>query len=170
MQLRATARTDVDEILGVYKRTAATPGGLSRLEHEIDAAYVDGFVGRAIDRGVSLVAIHDDRLVGEIHASKPGPACFDHVLSDLTIAVDPAYRSIGVGRALFEGFMQEVSIRTDVLRVELIARESNDKAIRFYESLGFSREGRMGLRIRNVDGSFEADIPMAWHRGPHSAK
>ena len=44
----------------------------------------------------------------------------------------------------------------------LIARESNEAAIRFYESLGFSVEGKMKSRIRNIDGTLEADIPMAW--------
>jgi ribosomal protein S18 acetylase RimI-like enzyme len=51
-----------------------------------------------------------------------------------------------------------------IKRVELIARESNEEAIRFYESLGFSVEGKMKSRIRNVDGTLEADIPMAWIR------
>jgi ribosomal protein S18 acetylase RimI-like enzyme len=48
--------------------------------------------------------------------------------------------------------------------VELIARESNAKAIAFYQSLGFVIEGRFERRIRNPDGSLEADIPMAWLR------
>ena len=52
----------------------------------------------------------------------------------------------------------------EVLRIELISRESNRKAIQFYESLGFRREGEFGSRIRNVDCSLESDIPMAWIR------
>ncbi len=50
----------------------------------------------------------------------------------------------------------------DILRVELIARESNKRAITFYESIGFVVEGRLENRIKNTDGTFEADIPMAW--------
>jgi ribosomal protein S18 acetylase RimI-like enzyme len=38
------------------------------------------------------------------------------------------------------------------LRVELITRESNKKAIKFYESIGFVIEGRFGKRIKNADG------------------
>jgi len=52
--------------------------------------------------------------------------------------------------------------RTDILRVELIARESNTNAIKFYEKLGFKIEGRFEKRINNKNGNFEADIPMAW--------
>ena len=54
--------------------------------------------------------------------------------------------------------------RPDITRVELIVRQSNDRALRFYESLGFQREGELRLRIRNPDGSLDADIPMAWIR------
>jgi len=54
--------------------------------------------------------------------------------------------------------------RTDILRVELIARESNKKAIEFYEKLGFVIEGRFARRIASVGGGFEDDIPMAWSR------
>jgi ribosomal protein S18 acetylase RimI-like enzyme len=60
--------------------------------------------------------------------------------------------------------MAEVAQRTDILRVELIARESNQRAIEFYRTLGFVEEGRFGNRIRNIDNSYEADIPMAWVR------
>jgi putative acetyltransferase len=52
--------------------------------------------------------------------------------------------------------------RPDVGRVELIARESNRKAIEFYQSLGFHVEGRLEMRIKNIHGHYEADIPMGW--------
>ena len=48
------------------------------------------------------------------------------------------------------------------MRVELISRESNLKAISLYESLGFTREGKLDRRIRNNKNELEADIPMAW--------
>lgn len=42
-------------------------------------------------------------------------------------------------------------------------QESNARALRLYESLGFVREGRMERRIRTPLGTgVEADIPMAW--------
>ena len=164
MHLREATASDLEQVLALYRRTALTPGGLARLEHEIDSEYVAVFMNKALDFGVSLVAVADKRIIGEIHAYKPGQECFAHVFSELTIAVDPLHQAKGVGRKLFEAFMRKVIARPDVLRVELIARESNQKAIRFYESLGFVQEGRLENRIRNLDGSFEADIPMAWGR------
>jgi putative acetyltransferase len=150
----------------LYRAVARTPGGLARLEHEIDPGYVQGFLDKALSSGESFVAVTTDgALVGEIHAALPGPFCFSHVLSDLTIAVHPDAQGLGVGRRLFETLMATVRRnRPEILRVELVARQSNERAIAFYESLGFEREGTMRRRIRNLDGTFEPDIPMAWLR------
>ena len=165
LQLREAVKDDVVALTSLYRRVATEPGGLARLEAEVDEAYVRGFVMAAMDRGLILVAELDGEIVGEIHAYSAGLFCFAHVMGELTIAVDPAAQGAGVGRALFEQLMQTVvEALPDVQRVELIARESNERAIRFYESLGFQREGVFRNRIRNVDGSFESDIPMAWVR------
>ena len=43
----------------------------------------------------------------------------------------------------------------EIQRVELIARESNQRAIQFYESLGFRIEGRLENRIKNPDAFLE---------------
>jgi ribosomal protein S18 acetylase RimI-like enzyme len=83
----------------------------------------------------------------------------------LTIAVHPDFQGFGIGKALFTELMRQTTEnRPDILRVELIARESNAKAIEFYKKLGFAAEGRMTNRIASVGGGFEADIPMAWLR------
>ena len=102
-------------------------------------------------------------MIGEIHASTPGPAVFNHVYSDLTIVVHPDFQGKKIGRTLFTIFLEEVGLnRPTIGRVELIACESNQKAIRFYQSFGFRIEGRLEMRIKTPDGNYEADIPMGW--------
>lgn len=154
---------DWPEILEVYKSVAKSPGGLARTADELTGEYVILFQKRAKETGLSLIALSGMDIVGEIHAHKLQPQVFSHVLSELTIAVHPDFQGKGVGKALFSAFLEEVATsRPDILRVELISRESNLKAIRFYESLGFKQEGRFEQRIDRGDGTFEADIPMAW--------
>ncbi|HNP62736.1 MAG TPA: GNAT family N-acetyltransferase [Woeseiaceae bacterium] len=167
MRVRVTRQDDAPALLKLYQRVARNPGGLARREAEIDIGYIDGFLSRAQAAGVSYVAESDaGELIAEMHAYSPGIECFSHVLSELTIAVDPQTQGSGVGRRLFVTFMRHVvDSCPDITRVELIVRQSNNRAIRFYESLGFQREGMLGHRIRNTDGSLEADIPMAWIRG-----
>jgi putative acetyltransferase len=85
------------------------------------------------------------------------------VLSELTIAVDPDYQGKGLGKMIFTHLLDYITNnRSDVMRVELISSESNVKAISFYQSLGFTPEGKFERRIRNNKNEFEADIPMAW--------
>ena len=164
--IRKARPDDASDILALYRRVARVPGGLARLEHEIDAAYVNGFVVRAQDAGIELLAIDAEHgLVGEIHASPSPLHVFSHVLTDLTIAVDPIAQGRGVGRRLFEALLDQVrTAHPEILRVELIASASNRRAISLYTSLGFQQEGEMRGRIRTPEGGFEADIPMAWHR------
>ena len=166
VNIRTATAADAVAILELYRRVAAIPGGLARLAGEIDLEYVNNFVFRSLANGLGLVAEDtDSRLIGEIHTYSPGFYCFSHVLTELTIAIDPTSQGNGIGRQLFESLLGRViDERPDIIRVELVARESNKKALRFYKSLGFVPEGRLAGRIRSLDGSLECDIPMAWHR------
>lgn len=165
MTVRSAFPADCEAIAALYRRVARVPGGLARLEEEISDEYVAGFIHSASTRGIILVAENDGgAIAGEIHAYASELFCFAHILGDLTIAVDPDYQGSGVGRQLFVQFMQQAEARRGVSRIELIARESNRRALVFYQSLGFVVEGEMRRRIRNTDGSLESDIPMAWVR------
>ena len=106
---------------------------------------------------------HPDQVIAEIHAYKPGIQVFDHVLTDLTIVVHPDFQGRRIGRTILTIFLEEVARNhPDIGRVELIARESNEKAIALYQSLGFLIEGRLEMRIKTTDRHYEADIPMGW--------
>lgn len=157
--------SDTDAVFELYRAIAAQPGGFARTADEISLESVEKTLRDAVRNGICIGATekHSQKLVGSIIAKKPGPAVFDHVLTDLTIGVHPQFQSHGIGRRLFLDFLEHVQMaRPDVLRIEIIARESNQRAIRFYEAIGFRSEGVFERRIRNSDGSFEADIPMAW--------
>ncbi|HEY9004871.1 GNAT family N-acetyltransferase [Ohtaekwangia sp.] len=166
MHIRTGAPDDLPRIIKLYKEVAKVKGGLARLEHEITEEYVQNFLTKSIASGLILVAIHPDdpeSLTGEMHAYKPGLQVFNHVLSDLTIAVHPEFQGRKIGRTLFTIFLEEVARhKPDIGKVELITRESNLKAIKFYQSLGFKIEGRMEMRIKTPQGTYEADIPMGW--------
>jgi putative acetyltransferase len=165
VNLDGGALEDADKILNLYREVAAIEGGLARTANEISPSYVENFVSKAIATGILVVARQDGQIVGEIHAYALEPQVFAHVLGELTIAVHPDFQGSGIGKALFTELMRRVAEdRPDIGRVELIARESNAKAIEFYKKLGFVVEGRMTNRIRSVGGGYEADIPMAWHR------
>ena len=156
---------DCEGIFNLYREVAAIEGGLARTADEISEGYIKNFVSKSVESGIIIVARSDGKIIGEIHSYALGPKVFAHVLGELTIAVHPDFQGFGVGKAIFLELMRQIiENRPDILRVELIARESNQKAIKFYEKIGFEIEGRMTNRIKSVGGGFESDIPMAWHR------
>lgn len=163
--IAAATRADIPALVRLYRDVAAIEGGLARAATEITDGYVGAFVDKALTDGVILVAREagNGPILGEIHAYAPGPAAFAHMLGDLTVAVHPRSQGRGIGRALFSACLRQVREgRPWTRRVELFVRESNTKAIAFYESLGLVAEGRLLDRIRSASGGYEADIVMAW--------
>ena len=166
MHIRTAEPGDVQKIKRLYQAVAMRGDGLARREEEITDEYVEDFLTKSLDRGLIIVVEHptnQEELIGEIHAFSPGIEVFNHLYSSLTIAVHPDYQGKKVGRTIFTIFLEEIGLnRHNIGKVELITRESNERAIAFYQSLGFKIEGRMEMRIKDKTGNYEADIPMGW--------
>lgn len=164
--VRKAIATDLGAIFNLYKKVATEVGGITRLEDEITEEYVESFISKSIYSGILLVGFdpkHPEEILAEIHCYKPAPSVFSHVLSDTSIVVHPKVQGKGLGKLLFNRLLEEIKGgRKDILRLELIVRESNHKAISFYRSINFRIEGRFERRIDSRNGKFEADIPMAW--------
>ena len=145
--IRKASADDRDLILALYRAVASVPDGIARTPDEVTESYVGGFMQRAAQDGLELVVDDGGAILGEMHASRVGIASLAHLLTDLTIAVSPEAQGRGVGRALFQAFLHEVSTNMPhITRVELFARESNVRARALYVSLGFVEEGRLRAR------------------------
>lgn len=156
---------DAEAFLELNRAIALIPGGFVRTEDEITLEYVKKAIARGESGGIAIGAIErgTGRLMGAITGRHLKLKAFDHVISHVTIGVHPDFQQKGIGRRLFLDLLEEVQMNRDgIRRIEMIARESNHRQIAFYESIGFRREGVFEGRIRNSDGTFEADIPMAW--------
>ena len=166
MRYRTATIEDLDRIIKLYQIVARTEGGIARGENEITQEYITNFLEKSLSNGLIIVGENpgdENELIAEIHAYKAGIQVFDHVLGDLTLVVHPDFQRKKLGRTILTIFLDEVARnRPDVGKVELIARESNERAIALYQSLGFLIEGRLEMRIRTPDRHYEADIPMGW--------
>jgi len=166
LRIRQARSSDFNKIYTLYKKVATETVGLARSGDEITDEYIQQIMKDSSEAGIQFVIDHpgnSNKVIAEIHCYKPAPKAFSHMLSDLTIAVDPGFQGKGIGRKIFIHLLEFVTNnRTHIMRVELISRESNTRAISFYESLGFNQEGKFEKRIRNNLNEFEADIPMAW--------
>lgn len=113
------------------------------------------------DQSLYLVAAEGREVAGwlELHRS---PAWRLKHVAVLTLAVAPAYRRRGVGRALMRR-SYDWCRRVGVLKVSLNVRAGNAAAIALYGSEGFVLEGRERAQVRLRPGrdEFEDNLIMA---------
>lgn len=156
---RPLSLADAPAVLALMKRAE---GGLGRLPEEMDLPWMEEALAGALAGGVAIGAWRGSRPIGMIKASRMPSVQFQHVLWDLTVAVDPEFQGCGIGQGLFaELLASAASLTPGVERIELVVREGLTHAIRLYERLGFRQEGRFERRFRLSDGTYEADLPMA---------
>uniref|UniRef100_B0T8J0 GCN5-related N-acetyltransferase n=1 Tax=Caulobacter sp. (strain K31) TaxID=366602 RepID=B0T8J0_CAUSK len=160
--VRSATPQDAAAILALHRKVATVPGGLAREPGEVTEDYVARAMAVSADGGVNLVAIGSDRdLCGELHVERMKVGIFAHVLTDLTVAVDPDWQGRGVGSALFRALIETArTMSPPVGRIELWTGAANLGAQRLYQRLGFQIEGRMIGRGRHPDGHVEDDIVM----------
>jgi len=151
------------QLFELYKAVSVVPDGIIRNKDEISRKYISGFLRDSIENGLILVGLSENKVIGEIHAYTPNIYAFRHILTDLTVVVDPGYHGLGIGRKLFEQFLRIIkSDYRHILRIELFVREHNERNITFYESLGFINEGRQENKILNSKSKLETPLHMAW--------
>ena len=164
ISIRQATIQDKSSVIKLYREVARISQGIARTEAELTNQYVDDLFLTVQMQGLMLIAVDsDNQLVAEIHASNYGIRIFDHILTALTIAVHPDYQGKGVGKTLFQTFLEKVQQSfPEISRIELESRASNQKSIGLYRKLGFVEEGRMKNKTRNADGTFEDSLLMAW--------
>jgi putative acetyltransferase len=159
--IRATSLADAPAILELHLAAAARGGGLAREPDEMSLEPIEAALAKALATGVALSAWSQSAIAGEIHASRLGPRQFDNSLTELTVAVHPDFQGQGVGARLFEALFAAARELSGLTRVELMCREGNRHAVRLYQRLGFSIEGRFVRRVVLADGTVEDDLAMA---------
>jgi len=163
IHINRTFITDIEPVYSLYKSVAISSGGIIRIEDEITRDYISAFIGKSIENGLSLIAIENSKIIGEIHAYTPNVYAFRHMLSDLTIVIHPEYQGKGIGKKLFSEFLEIVKKEyRHILRIELYVREANKPIVTFYQALGFINEGRQKNKILNAKSELETPLHMAW--------
>ncbi|WP_068111134.1 GNAT family N-acetyltransferase [Tropicimonas marinistellae] len=76
------------------------------------------------------------------------------------LATHPDFRGCGVGRALLAAVVDLADRWLQLSRLQLFVWEGNDRAIRLYEDVGFSMEGRLRHFVF-VDGVYRDALLMA---------
>jgi RimJ/RimL family protein N-acetyltransferase len=94
-----------------------------------------------VDSGCFFVYEREGRVAGFYRATRY-PGRVQHVACLGTLAVDPTFHGQGIARAMVSEAIDTLKA-AGVKRIELFAESDNAPALRFYEKLGFEREGTL---------------------------
>ncbi len=161
---RKIKKSDLSELVALYKKSATIKEGLARTPQEITKEYIGEIIDKATKDGLGLVITDENKKITACLISyKLEPKAFKHTLGNMSLAVDPSYFGQGLGKKIFRDFVDEVrQNRPDIARVELNVRESNKLGIKIYQSVGFVIEGVQKNRILDAEGKLSDDMIMGW--------
>lgn len=94
-----------------------------------------------LDSGCFFIYEREGRVAGFYRATRY-PGRVQHVACLGTLAVDPAFHGQGIALAMVSEAIDTLKA-AGVKRIELFAESDNAPALRFYEKLGFEREGTL---------------------------
>lgn len=107
---------------------------------------------------IQFVALDGARVVGWADVITPWQPALAHT-GTLGIGVLPEYRGQGIGRRLLRAVAAKARAK-GITRIELEARDDNERAVRVYERAGFVREG-IKRRAMCFDGTYYDTILMS---------
>ena len=112
----------LDAIHEIDLKTNPSPWSLENLRSSLEVGHQ------------GLVSIKDDKVIGFAMFSVVHPEC--HILN---IAIDKRYQGVGEGSLLLKYVLkQSKAMKVKIIFLEV--RESNKRAINFYESFGFIKD------------------------------
>lgn len=163
--IREVMQNDVSALVQLYKTVASISGGIARSADEITEDYISDLVSKATMHGLMLVAQANEVLIGAVSKYRLEPEALSHCFGGGTTLVHPSWGGRGVGTSLWTNFLDTVGSNgrfSDIARVELFVRSSNEAGIKLYKKVGFEEEGRLKRRIVSKKGELEDDIIMGW--------
>lgn len=135
---RLATPEDIDTVFAVYMHEKVVPFlGYDPMPLEDFRPIYQGL----LDSGCFFIYEREGRVAGFYRATRY-PGRVQHVACLGTLAVDPALHGQGIALAMV-GEAIDTLKAAGVKRIELFAESDNAPALRFYEKLGFEREGTL---------------------------
>jgi ribosomal protein S18 acetylase RimI-like enzyme len=121
--------------------------------------HVQGFVRESVaSDAVQFVALDGSLVVGWCDIFPAWAHAIQH-RGSVGMGLLPAYRGKGIGRQLLAACLAKAPTK-GITRVELEVRADNERAIRLYKSMGFTREALKHYGMR-LDGAYYDSVEMS---------
>ncbi|AJD89709.1 hypothetical protein JMA_03920 [Jeotgalibacillus malaysiensis] len=99
------------------------------------------------ERGVVLVAVMDDQIIGMLNFRLSSMKKFSHQ-GLFGMSVQEAYTNQGIGRRLLESLFDWARQDGRVEKISLEVFADNERAIHLYKNMGFEEEGRKRKHVK----------------------
>lgn len=161
IKIREAKCDDAPLLARAESEITKTPGLLASQPHELkESSFKDKIVALSqINNGKYVVAERDGQILGHAFLDPMGRESIAHVVR-LTIAVHPGFEEHGIGETMLRHLVDWAKTTEGVEKIELNVRAINTRAIRLYQKLGFTIEGRIRNRMKLNDGRITDDLEM----------
>lgn len=161
VKIRQAQIEDAPILAEAERAIAAKPGLLASRPNELKTESFQTKIKllSTIPNGKYIVAEDGTQVVGHALLDPMGLEAIEHVVR-LTIAVHSGREEQGIGEKLLSYLIDWARTTPKVEKIELNVRAVNLRAIRLYQKLGFTVEGRIRHRMRMPDSSYMDDLEM----------
>ena len=162
--IRRGTLDDALNIFQLYKKVSSIyPDSLAQQVDEITFSYIKSIIEDAHLLGLILLMFDNENLIGIVKGYTSRFRRKAHVLTDVTIMMDPDTVGQGLGTQLLKAYQDEIQKSFQHIRVmELLPYNSNIKGIGLYEKMGFVLTATLPGKIRYIDGAFGDQLLMNW--------
>ena len=164
LTFRSAAPEDAVTLLPYLKRVCGETRFLSREAdecQELTAAQEEAFIRQHAEneRACLILAEYDGEYVGNASFEVAGGSRRNAHRAEIGIALYLDYTGMGIGKKLFALVLETIG-KCGFESAELRVVEGNLRAIRMYESFGFTETGRIPRANKYDDGTYADDIFM----------
>lgn len=138
----------------------STPSEAQAIDLRAEQRFIQSFGDNS--QHLLLVAETGGQIVGTVSVRQGGFRKQHHV-GEMGIAVQHAYRNLGIGRRLMTAMMRWAEAHPSITTIYFNVMANNEKAIQLYRNFDFMECGRLPGGIRQPDGSY-ADLIMMYKK------
>lgn len=165
MIVRKATLDDVEGIFEVYKESAKIhPESLTQYEDELTLNYIESEIKNALERGLALVAVDNNKIIGSFKAYTSKYRKLAHVLANTTFTSLPTFEGKKSFVLLLKSFLKQIQLDyPHIYKLEGVPHESSTEILKFYIKNQIIIETEISNKIFNTEkNNFEKEIVTYW--------